>query len=493
MLLLFLACTTQEPSPTKSTATTQQSARAQKPFQNFDKGQKHPPLPENNPIWDWDAKDFVPDYGWFGEHSWMDVRMRVAGHLSAAGRDKARIHAAKEDWSAAAKAYDELGVILAEIPTASSGTSKENNSLLALAAKRDAKTLNSIATQSDFSQAKGTIYPLRLKYFALARKHANSIDVSKEVHTLIESLNALPTSYPKLDISSFKDFHSRHALRIRLFEAYLDALDPLTISERWGYWTADEILRQQQALIFACDQLLGSPSADVKKAVGNPLLWPSQYLSQKTQDLDSSTEEFGALPTGDSLIDIGSSPGPKGIGDLMKWGLNDEEHMQWLSTAAQAITSPLPNEPQRSVQAYQKHIQYLEKATHGSRFYNVKQLRNATVRQLARSGHYMEAHDVLQDNFPLHNQDWACPNREGILLAIDGRLLALGGASNAEAILDKAISSGRTFLQYVDEAEAGKRKTPVPPVPKGMKPTHPPKNSGNRSHKNHKGPKPPKR
>ena len=67
MLLLFLACTTQEPSPTKSTATTQQSARAQKPFQNFDKGQKHPPLPENNPIWDWDAKDFVPDYGWFGE------------------------------------------------------------------------------------------------------------------------------------------------------------------------------------------------------------------------------------------------------------------------------------------------------------------------------------------------------------------------------------------------------------------------------------------
>ncbi|MAA79184.1 MAG: hypothetical protein CL916_07975 [Deltaproteobacteria bacterium] len=491
MLLLFLSCTTQDPITAEANST--QSTVSQKPFQNFDKGQKHPPLPENNPIWDWDAKDFVPDFGWFGEHSWMDVRMRVAGHLSAAGRDKARIYATKEDWSAAAKAYAELGVILAEIPTASSGTSKEINALLALAAKRDAKTLNSIATQSDFSKAKGTLYPLRLQYFALARKHANSIDVRKEAQTLIESLNALPTSYPKLDISSFKDFHSRHALRIRLFEAYLDALDPLTISERWGYWTADEIIRQQQSLILACKQLLKSPSDEYQKATGNPILWPSQYLSQKTQDLDSSTEEFGALPTGDSLIDIGSSPGPKGIGDLMKWGLADKEHMQWLSKAAHDITSPLPDDPQKSMQAYRKHIPFLEKAKHGSRFYNVKQLRNATVRQLARSGHFMEAHEVLQDNFPLHNQDWACPNREGILLAIDGRLLALAEDPSAEIILDKAIESGTTFLQHVDEAEQGKRKTPVPPVLKGMKPAHPPKNTGNHSHKNHKGPKPPKR
>ena len=108
----------------------------------LDQGQKHPPLPADNPVWSWDAKGFVPDFGWFGEHSWMDVRMRVAGHLSAAGRDKARIHAAKKDWSSAAKAYDELGMILAEIPTASSGTSKEINALLVLAAKRDAKTLS---------------------------------------------------------------------------------------------------------------------------------------------------------------------------------------------------------------------------------------------------------------------------------------------------------------------------------------------------------------
>ena len=53
------------------------------------------------------------------------------------------------------------------------------------------------------------------------------------------------------------------------------------------------------------------PPDEYQKGTGNPILWPSQYLSQKTQDLDSSTEEFGALPTGDSLIDIGSSPGPK--------------------------------------------------------------------------------------------------------------------------------------------------------------------------------------
>ena len=58
---------------------------------DLDQGQQHPPLPADNPVWDWDAGGFVPEYGWYGEHSWADVRMRVAGHISAAGRDKARL------------------------------------------------------------------------------------------------------------------------------------------------------------------------------------------------------------------------------------------------------------------------------------------------------------------------------------------------------------------------------------------------------------------
>ena len=63
---------------------------------------------------------------------------------------------------------------------------------------------------------------------------------------------------------------------------------------------------------------------------------------------------------------------------------------------------------------------------------------------------------------------------EGILLAIDGRLLALEDP-NAEDILDKAISSGRNICTMLTREE-GKKKAPVPPIPKGMKPTHPPKN-----------------
>ena len=60
--------------------------------QNMDQGQQHPPLPADNPAWDWDAQSFVPDFGWYGEHSWTDVRMRVVGHMSMGYRDLARIH-----------------------------------------------------------------------------------------------------------------------------------------------------------------------------------------------------------------------------------------------------------------------------------------------------------------------------------------------------------------------------------------------------------------
>ena len=490
MILFFLFCTQPE---TTAPPTKKQNISKEKPFQNFDKGQKHPPLPENNPIWDWDAKDFVPDYGWFGEHSWMDVRMRVAGHLSAAGRDKARIHAQQKDWKRAAEAYQSLANILKEIPSSSSGTSKEINTLLLNAAQRDAVVLSALAQHKELPETQGTLYPLRMQYFRLVEQHLQGKDIQDEIQMLKKSIDALPSTYPKLDITSFQDFHSRHALRIRLFEAYLDALDPLSISEWWGYWTAEDINRQKKSLILSCDQLLDNPSPEYKLATGNPLHWPGQYIKQQPQPIDSSVEEFGALPTGDSLIDIGSSPGPKAIGDLMKWGLDDVDHMRWLSEASKDITTSLSEHPQKSVQAYQKHIAFLEKAKHGSRFYNVKQLRNATVRQLARSHHYQEAHLVLQDNFPLHNQDWACPNREGILLALDGRLLALDGDPRAEETLSKAIQVGTTFLRYVDEAEKGVRKTPVPPIPKGMKLVNPPKTPNHRHDRKPKSPKPPRR
>jgi hypothetical protein len=490
MLLFLLACSIQE-TPSLQQSTTQKNDT---PFENLDQGQKHPPLPIENPNWEWDPKAFVPDYGWFGEHSWMDVRMRVAGHLSAAGRDKARLYAMQKNWSMASTHYQEIATILKAIPTATTGTSKEINTLLANAAQRDAQILNSIAKNSPFLKTSGLISPLRVEYYSLVLRYKNGDDVAQEAKKLCTKLQKAEKDHSDLDISNFTDFHSRHALRIRLFAAYLDALDPLYISEPWGYWTAEEIERQRTALGLACAQL-GAEKSETEQAFtpaqGDPLLWPSQYLIQQKQSLDSSIEEFGALPTGDSLIDIASSPGPKGIGDLMKWGLNDKKHTTWLSNAAQEITQAIDNTPEKSFSVYKTHISYLEKGTHGSRFYNIKQLRNATIRQLARAGKYQMAHRVLQDHFPLHNQDWACPNREGILRAIDGRLLALAENPLAEETLNKAISLGTIFLQNVEKAEQGVLTTPKPPILEVGHPTtnvHPlPKHP---QRKNKKGPNP---
>ena len=69
-----------------------------------DPGGQHPPIPPENPVWEWNAGGFVSDARWYGEHNWADVRMRIAGHLSAAGRDRARVLALDGDLTAAATA-----------------------------------------------------------------------------------------------------------------------------------------------------------------------------------------------------------------------------------------------------------------------------------------------------------------------------------------------------------------------------------------------------
>ena len=111
---------------------------------------------------------------------------------------------------------------------------------------------------------------------------------------------------------------------------------------------------------------------------------------------------------------------------------------------------------------------------HGSRFYNIKQLRNVATRQLARGGEYELALQVLEANWPLHNQDWACPNREGILLALKGRLKALAGRPDADQTLAQAQAAGRSFLEDVARAERGEevgvRPPPMGPPPGGQPP-----------------------
>ncbi|MEC7987879.1 MAG: hypothetical protein VX278_22115 [Myxococcota bacterium] len=475
ILLLILACSSNPDTPPPEKTTVE----------NLDQGQKHPPLPANNPVWNWDAKGFVPDFGWYGEHSWMDVRMRVAGHLSAAGRDLARLYAQKSDWKRANQHYQNVATTLKSIPSSTKGVSNDINSLLIRAAQRDASTTKALQEETTLPIPEGNLAPLRVRYLELAREHARGKDVSKEASALQKDLLPLLNPRQDLEIEGFDDFKSRHLLRVRLFEAYLDALDPIGLSERWGYWTSEEIIRQAISVGLAAEKLGGtswtneaqSRYGEYAISIGtDPLLWPTEIaksLRSKDQEATATPEEFGALPTGDSLIDVGAHPGPKAIGDLMKWGLNDEQHKRWLQDAIQDIMAPIKEEPTRTVQAYQKHVQYLEDAKHGSRFYNVKQLRNATVRQLALQGHYIQAHTVLMENFPLHHQDWACPNREGILLALVGRLEVLSEREEASQTLERALKAGSQFLSQVDKAERGEINGPKPPQlkpPKGSKP-----------------------
>ena len=120
----------------------------------------------------------------------------------------------------------------------------------------------------------------------------------------------------------------------------------------------------------------------------------------------------------------------------------------------------------------------LDAHEHGSRYYNVKQARNEAVRQLARNGRPDLALEVLSGNYPLHNQDWACPNREGILQALEGRLLAEAGRlDEAEAKLSESLQTSRDFVNLVDQAAAappGGGPGASPPVPDQGPPKGPP-------------------
>ena len=216
---------------------------------DFD-GQQHPPIPPDNPIWEWDAGGFVPDFGWYGEHNWDDVRMRAISHLSTAWRDLARISAAKEQWNDAKNHYQELANELASIQLKQSKDAAKLRQLLVNAAQRDSRWLAALATGNLSAAANedGTIAPLRGRYYQLVVASQAGEDVSEPAAVLQQKLLQHNTLRADLIIDQFDDFKDRHRLRVRLTEAYLDSLDPLDINERWGYWRPIEILRQVTAI-----------------------------------------------------------------------------------------------------------------------------------------------------------------------------------------------------------------------------------------------------
>ncbi|MEC8425764.1 MAG: hypothetical protein VX000_18395, partial [Myxococcota bacterium] len=209
-----------------------------------DPGGQHPPIPAENPVWDWDAGGFVGDARWYGEHNWADVRMRVAGHLSAAGRDRARVLATRGDLTQAATAYTDLARRLDGIKTPGSGVARDIVGPLQQAAHRDASLLGTLAAGGVPDVIGTGLDALRARYLGLAVRHDRGEDVEAEARSLQAELTRHLAINANLDIDGFKDFDDRHDLRVALVEAYLSSLDPLGLEERWGYWRPSESRRQ---------------------------------------------------------------------------------------------------------------------------------------------------------------------------------------------------------------------------------------------------------
>ena len=402
-------------------------------------GVQHPPIPADSPAWRHDPGGFVPDHNFYGERTWDGVRMRVAGHLSVIERDRARLVAqTSSDPLQAAAVYRALAADLTGMIPKTGGPETEIPTLVRDAALRDAALLS--------GQPEGVttgIAGVRREYFQHLRERTMSAAVGQELRTRLATA-AEAISFPAID--AFEDFDDRHAMRVTLWSLYLDAVDPLKFTEPWGYFDAAAHARMVQRL-----------DIDIAESAG------LKAPTEPKQAVKFTVVGTGGMPTGDSLIDVAGQPGPRAIGVLEKLDLSEPNHRQWVEDTAFVLNAKMKDQPGGVLSILHTRAAHLDGYGHGSRYYNIKQLRNEGVRQLARAGRFDLARQSLQMNFPLHHQDWECPNREGILLAIDGRLAAQAGSSDASAQLERARTATDLFLRRVRTAEQSRSATPGPP------------------------------
>jgi hypothetical protein len=293
--------------------------------------------------------------------------------------------------------------------------------------------------------------------------------VRQDPSRLLARLESAP---PALDIDEFQNFDERHKLRVKQWTAWGTIGDPIGLVPNWGYFNRRAWLRIHRGLVERSQAIQATTSP---KAT---LLTLATTAPEEANPI--VVDDLVALPTGDSLIDTVASPGPRAIGRLWMMGDDDDAYVEWLEQLAEKLTSLADSDPVGFVTAIRTAVTALSQHAHGSRFYNIKQLRNAGVRVLASRGHHTEAASLLADQRPLHNQDWACPNRAGILRAIEGRAaLASGDLSTAQTALQEASTLARAFLQEVAQAEKspgyGLKAPGFGPPPVGTRPPQPQK------------------
>ncbi len=411
-------------------------------------------IPADEPLWA-TLNGLLDHPGAYGEASWDDVRMRVVGHVATIGRDRARARAVAGDLAGCAEAYRDTARRLDGIPTASA-TGAPIRAALHGALLRDAALCDALARGEPPPVTTGGpgagLAGLRARWHGLALRAASGGTVATEARALAAEARGVVA--PALDPGAFADFEARHALRVKLVEAYVDGVDPLRPTDPWGYWSPDEVTRVATALAAAADALAdGAHPGPEALAPARP---PTPF----------DAVQLGALPTGDSLVDMVGFPGPRAIGTLEVLSLDDPAHRAWLDARA-ATLAALPDEAVPTAMA--EVVATLDAHPHGSRYYNVKQARNAAVRVLASRGAFPEARAVLATSWPLHAQDWACPDRAAILRAIEGRLLLAAGDPGAGAALDAALVETERFLAHVASREGMGGPPPWGP-PSAVKP-----------------------
>ena len=446
MLLLLLACATppQAPDPDRPP-----------PLGGPPVGSGELVIPVDDPAWR-GLSGLLDNPRAYGESSWDDVRMRVAGHLALAGRDRARLAAQHGDWAACAIAYRDNALALGTLKL-SGKIGPPIRAALVGAAERDGALCAAVATKAAPTVGSGLIAPLRARWVSLVVRGEAGEGVGQEAALLAADARAVRAPVG-LDLDAFGDFEARHALRVRLVEAWADAVSPFSPTEPFSYWTAAEIPRQAAGIAAAAAAVAtgGAPGLGAADAVP-----PAARLPY-------SVAELGSLVTGDSTVDTLGFAGPRAIGSLARLGADDEEHLPWLRETAAELDAADPGDVPAIVE---RRAARLAEFPGGIRYYAVKQLRNTATRHLAGAGHYAEALAVVVGHGPLHAQDWACPDRSGILALMASRLLFRADDPGASDALDRADAAIAAFLVHVGTAEANPRPVPGPP---GARPPGPP-------------------
>jgi hypothetical protein len=419
-------------------------------------GVQHPPIPADNAAWKHDAGGFVGNHFFYGERSWADVRMRVVGHIATVARDRSRWYAGRGEFKRAAAIQTAAAKQIRGVDTGESENAAQMSKLWGDAAERDATLLADMAAgalSAAILERPGRVFPARVAMVQLALRGESAPTADKtRWAAAVEALKAQPPP-ADLDLDDFADFDARHRLRVRLLTAYIDAVDPVGYSEPWGYWDG-AVLQDTAESVAKAGEILSGQDWWKAGLRGPPYTWASKISKKKHKPLFSLID-LGGMPTGDSLIDVAGEPGPKSIGKLERLGMNDAVHVAWLHEYVRALNEDLEGDVAAVVEDIDTMVSALDIYTHGSRYYNIKQVRNAGVRQLARAGRPDLALRVLRGHRPLHHQDWACPNRAGILLAIEGRLLAVSEAKEAPKVLRQAADAATAFLADVDRVAAG--------------------------------------